>query len=509
MSSVFSLFRTLPPTKGSGIVPPDATSTEFRGRIDHRLSVVFASLFILVLVVGGTSFYLLRSHLLKSDVIARQSEQIELVEQIESRLQSFTAEIQLAQLQGRAIPDSLIKTSLKDVDTLLALYKKSGGTTRNIEEMQQMIADAERVATKIVSRMQDGLERPGSEVNIHDLEVMEAIQHRIQVFADRVSMEHESVEDLLVSETRRKMRMTMGFNVALVLIGTFFLLVSKRYFHRAIVLPLRQLAERSSEIAKGDLSKTVPVTSTDEIGLLSHAFNRMVEQLKEHEEKLKGLAILKERERLACELHDSLAQDLAFLRLKLIEAEESLRDDSHPETKHLVKELFQIVDEAYQDLRESIYGLRALALKNHVEFIAAFTDYLRDFSEVRKIPVELEVDQPRAISFSPQVEIQFIRIIHEALTNIVKHARATKGKITIQNNDDHATITIEDDGKGFLQDSVSENGLHFGLATMKDRAESVGGKLTVESVPEKGTRVTILLPLARQRFNEPHSPVAS
>ena len=292
MLSVFSLLQKSTDTKGSGIVPPDAAGTEFRGRIDRRLSFVFVSLFILVLVVGGTSFYLLRSHLLKSDVIAKQSEQVQFVEQIDSRLQSFTSEIQLAQLQGRAIPDSLIKTSSKDFETLLALYKKSGGAPQNIEEMQEMVTDSERVAARIVSRMQNGLGRPGSEVNIHDLEVMEAIQHRIQVFADRISMEHESIEDRLVSETRRKMRMTMGFNVALVLIGTLFLLVSKRYFHRAIALPLRQLAERSSEIAKGDLLKTVPVTSTDEIGLLSHAFNRMAGQLKEHEEQLKGLAVL-------------------------------------------------------------------------------------------------------------------------------------------------------------------------------------------------------------------------
>ena len=212
---------------------------------------------------------------------------------------------------------------------------------------------------------------------------------------------------------------------------------------------------------------------------------------------------------MACELHDSLAQDLAFLRLKLIEAEEILRGDTHPETKQLVKELFQIVDEAYQNLRESIYGLRALVLKNHVGVIAALTDYLRDFGEVRKIPVELKVDHPEAINFSPQVEIQFVRIIHEALTNIVKHARATKGKITVGNNEDHATITIEDDGEGFLQNSLSTNGLHFGLETMKNRAESVGGKLTIDSVPEKGTRVTILLPLAKQQFNETHSPTAS
>ena len=364
MLSLLSIFRKSPPTRGSGIELREDGSTKFTGRIDRKLSFVFIFLFILVLVVGGTSFFLLRSHLLKSDVIARQSEQAQFVEQIDSRLQSFTAEIQLAQLQGRAIPDSLIKTSSKDFDTLLTLYKKSGGEARNIQEMQEMIADAEGVAARIVSRTQNGLGRPESEVNIHDLEVMESIQHRIQVFADRISMEHESIEDRLVSETRRKMRMTMEFNVALVLIGTLFLLASKRYFHRAIVLPLRQLAERSSEIAKGDLSKTVPVTSTDEIGLLSHAFNRMAEQLKEHEEKLKGLAILEERERLACELHDSLAQDLAYFRLKLIEAETSLGKNASTARRNILTELLKTVDEAYQNLRESIFGLRALAVKN-------------------------------------------------------------------------------------------------------------------------------------------------
>src|SRR5712692_11833162 len=148
------------------------------------------------------------------------------------------------------------------------------------------------------------------------------------------------------------MRMTMGFNVGLVLIGTLFLLASKRYFHHSIALPLRQLAERSSQIAKGQFAKTMPITSRDEIGLLSHAFNRMAEQLKEHEEKSKGLAILEERERLASELHDSLAQDLAFLRIKLIEAERSFGGNASLGTTQLLNEGFPIVDEAYQNIRE-------------------------------------------------------------------------------------------------------------------------------------------------------------
>jgi two-component system, NarL family, sensor histidine kinase LiaS len=473
------------------------SDTEFTGRLDRRLSFVFVSLFILVLLVGGASLYLLSSHLLKSDIIARQSEQVHIVEQIDRRLQYFTSEIQLAQLQGRAIPDSLTRTYSRDFETLLTRYKNAEGAERNIQEMRQMIADAERVAERIVDRMQSGLGRVHTDVNIPDLELMEAIQQRIQVFTDRISVEHERIEDQLVSETRQKMRLTIVFNIALVLIGTLFLLASKRYFNYAIALPLRQLAQRSSDIARGEFSKNMPVTSRDEIGLLSHSFNRMAEQLKEHEEKLKGLAILEERERLACELHDSLAQDLASLRLKLVEGERSFGGNASSETNKLLSELFQIVDAAYQNLRESIFGLRALAVKNHVGLVAALGDYLSDFTEVREIPVELKVDHPEMIHFSSQAEIQLIRIIHEALTNIVNHAQATKGKISIENDDQSAHITIEDDGRGFFAERTSETSLRFGLETMKDRAKSVGGELSISSAPGQGTRVTIRVPLAR------------
>jgi nitrate/nitrite-specific signal transduction histidine kinase len=496
-------------TNGNSIPRHDSWQTEFTGRLDRRLSFVFVSLFALVVLVGGTSLYLLSSHLLKSDVIARQSEQVHIVEQIDRHLQSFTSEIQLAQLQSRAVPESFIPTSMKDFETLLTLYKQAGGAERNIQEMRQMITDAERVATRFVNRIQNRAKGSPNGFDNHDLEVMEAIQQRIQLFTDHISVEHEKLEDELVSETRRKMRITLGFNVALVMIGTVFLLTAKRYFNHAIAQPLRQLAERSSDIAKGKFPENMPITSRDEIGLLSYSFNRMAEQLKEHEGKLKGLAILEERERLACELHDSLAQDLAYLRLKLIEAERSFGGEASSETKTLLSELFKIVDEAYQNLRESIFGLRALGLKTRVGLVAALGDYLKDFSEIRKIPVELKVDHPDTINFSSQVEIQLIRIIHEALTNIAKHAEGTKGKITIEDGGEIARITIEDDGRGFSTDRTAEKNLRFGLETMKDRAKSVGGKLSINSAPGQGTRVIIELPLAKQRYDESHPIAAS
>src|SRR5215510_13525982 len=503
MISLFALRQNPYVTSEGGTVAREFSDKEFTGRIDHRLSFVFFSLFMLVLLVGGSSLYLLSSHLLKADAIAKQREQVHIVEQIDRYLQHFTSEIQLAQLQGRTIPTSLVNTSLKELEALLIRYQDLGGSEQNLQEMRQIIAEAEGATAKFVSKA-----RSRVQASTHDLEVMEAIQQRIQLFTDRVSMEHDAIEDALVSQTRQRMRMTIGFNVALVLIGGFFLLAAKRYFHQAIALPLRQLVEKSRQIAKGEFPKTIPVTSTDEIGLLSHAFNRMAGQLKAHDEKAKGLAVLEERERLASELHDNLAQDLAFLRIKLIDAERSLCGNSSPEAKQLLKELFPIVDEAYQNLREAIFGLRALASRNDVGLVTALSDFLRDFSEFRKISVDLKVDHPEVIIFSSQVEIQLIRIIHEALTNIVKHAHATRGKITIESDNDTAAITIEDDGRGFCGNKSAEPNLHFGLQTMKDRAESVGGALSVCSSPGRGTRVTIQLPLARHNSDEKHSVVA-
>ena len=507
MISLFALRYKPYSTSESGTVARESSGKEFTGRIDHRLSFVFVFLFLLVLLVGGSSLYLLSAHLLKADAIAKQSEQVHIVEQIDRYLQHFTSEIQLAQLQGRMIPTSLINTSLKDLEALLTRYQDLGGSERNLQEMRQIITEAEGAAANFVRRAQEGVAPSRAQPNTHDLEVMEGIQQRTQVFADRITLEHEAIEDELVSQTRERMRMTIGFNVGLVLIGVFFLLWAKRYFHRAIALPLRQLVEKSSEIAKGQFPKTIPITSKDEIGLLSHAFNGMAEQLREHEEKSKGLAILQERERLAAELHDSLAQDLAFIRIKLLDAEKSSCGKASG-ARQLLDELFPIVDEAYQNLREAIFGLRALASRNHVGLVAALADFLKDFSEVRKISVDLRVDHPEVIRFSSQVEIQLIRIIHEALTNIVKHARATRGKITIESDNDTAAITIEDDGKGFCEGKSPEPSLHFGLQTMKDRAESVGGGLSVCSSPGRGTRVTIQLPLAKHNSDENHSIVA-
>src|SRR5215475_10646268 len=123
MISQFALRQKPYSTSESGTVTRESSWKEFTGRIDHKLSFVFVSLFVLVLLVGGSSLYLLSAHLLKADAIAKQSEQVHIVEQIDRYLQHFTSEIQLAQLQGRTISTSLINASLKDLEGLLTRYQ--------------------------------------------------------------------------------------------------------------------------------------------------------------------------------------------------------------------------------------------------------------------------------------------------------------------------------------------------------------------------------------------------
>jgi signal transduction histidine kinase len=293
------------------------------------------------------------------------------------------------------------------------------------------------------------------------------------------------------------LKVTIAINAVFLVVASLLLLGAHRHFHRAIAVPLRLLTERSHEIAAGGLDRAMPVTSTDEIGRLSHAFNRMAEQLRAHEEKLKGLAILEERERLARELHDDLAQDIAFLRLKLAEAERGLASSPDAETRTAVTEMLGIVDAAYQNLRTAIFGLRPLDVASSGGLMPALADYLDDFGAIRKIPVQLRATGGEALAFAPHTEQQLFRIVHEALTNVVKHAQATRAVVTLAREGDTARITVEDDGIGFVVDKLSDDGPHFGLQTMRERAQAAGGTLAIESAPGHGTKLIVHLPLAR------------
>jgi signal transduction histidine kinase len=128
--------------------------------------------------------------------------------------------------------------------------------------------------------------------------------------------------------------------------------------------------------------------------------------------------------------------------------------------------------------------------------IPCLTEYLHDFSQQNEITVDLQIGDDRAIGFTPDVEVQLVRIIQEALANIRKHAEVTRGVVRFDVDGDHCYVTIRDDGRGFEPGrNLKEGSRHFGLRGMRERAEGIGGKLEIDTAPGRGTKVIVRLPL--------------
>jgi len=210
-------------------------------------------------------------------------------------------------------------------------------------------------------------------------------------------------------------------------------------------------------------------------------------------EKVQAVAVVEERERIAAELHDGLAQVLGYVITKS-QATRQLLQKMIAANDYLV-ELENVAQEIYTDTREAILGLKT-AIATDGSMVSALREYAVRFSQMHNIKTEVMVGDHRIPSLSPQVELQAIRIVQEALSNVRKHAKATRATVKVAAGENEVTIAVQDDGKGF---DVDKNGkgdwTKFGLRNMKERAGSIHGSLLVESMPEKGTKVTLSIPL--------------
>lgn len=203
------------------------------------------------------------------------------------------------------------------------------------------------------------------------------------------------------------------------------------------------------------------------------------------------VAVLEERERLAREMHDSLAQVLGFLHLKTESARASLNAGDVDKAEGVLAETSTVAREAYVDVREAILGLRE-AVSQPRGFVDSLRAYTEKFSQQAGIPTRLETNVSGTLVLAPEAEVQLMRVVQEALTNVRKHAGAGKASVSLQQQDG-LRITIEDDGKGFDPATLDEDRDHFGLFTMRERVERVGGRFEIDSVAGRGTRVCVIL----------------
>lgn len=212
--------------------------------------------------------------------------------------------------------------------------------------------------------------------------------------------------------------------------------------------------------------------------------------------QLNALAVSQERLRIAHEMHDGLAQVLAYVNTKAQAVKELLRTGRNEDaTKHL-DQLAGAAREIYTDVRESIIGLRAAADDRPLSEI--LQEYVTVWSQQQSLSCEVSVaGEPK---LSPTAELQVLRIVQEALANVRKHANARRVEVRLGRTGDTWILSIEDDGDGFNPSELGRSELpRFGLATLRERAESIGGKVNLISSPGQGTRIRVELPAPAAR----------
>jgi len=219
-------------------------------------------------------------------------------------------------------------------------------------------------------------------------------------------------------------------------------------------------------------------------------------------------AVMHERERLSRELHDGVAQLVADLLLRLDTIKALVEAGRQREAGAELERLHGVADEIYEDIGESITGLRANVAERGL--VRALQDYADQLEERHQISVTLRTDS--AADHLPSLaSFQIFRFIQEALTNVRKHAAAQEATVTLMTDGSgQLKIVIADDGQGFAPRSERNGRARaLGLTSMRERVEALGGTLQVNSQPGSGTQVTAAIPLARTTGENGHAASAT
>lgn len=213
------------------------------------------------------------------------------------------------------------------------------------------------------------------------------------------------------------------------------------------------------------------------------------------------LTIMQERTMLAHELHDSLAQTLASLRFRVSLLSKSLRTNTLDNAMQEIDQLKNGLDEANSELRELVSHFRVRMDERGL--IPATENLVERFKKECDIAVFFQ-NECQIVKLPPMVEVHVLHIIQECLTNIRKHSQAKNVRILVRCDEDgQFHVLIEDDGQGIqLRKQSAQPGEHVGLTIMEERAQRIGGSLSIESEPGEGTRIELDFNILKPRLSK-------
>lgn len=188
-----------------------------------------------------------------------------------------------------------------------------------------------------------------------------------------------------------------------------------------------------------------------------------------------------------------MAQVLAYVNTKAQAVKELLLAGRIADAERQLDQLAAAARDEYSEVRESIVGLRAASVPER-SLGEILTEYTVHWQEVNNIHCELKLE--RLPPLHPHTELQVLSIVQEALANVRKHSRAETVQVVIEITGTTLRLSIEDDGRGFDTIDMGRSEFpRFGLSTMRERAQSLGGKLRLDSTPGRGTWILVEIPI--------------
>jgi len=238
----------------------------------------------------------------------------------------------------------------------------------------------------------------------------------------------------------------------------------------------------------------------------ANTLNQMASKLEQHAREEKNLqnlrqqAIAEERSRMARDLHDGLAQLLAYVNTKAMAVRMMLKNKQLDEADKTLLQLEEAARGLFAEVREAIMTLKAPASSAETQLCNTLQNCTAQFSRLNNIPVDLSFEpDAESIPLSMETKQELFRIVQEALTNVRKHASATKAWVSLYKDNHYLILSIKDDGVGFNpQHATADKDVHLGLGTMRERAENIGATFSLKTKPGQGTHIIIRLPLSEE-----------
>ncbi|MDB5863344.1 MAG: hypothetical protein JWO70_1150 [Betaproteobacteria bacterium] len=305
-----------------------------------------------------------------------------------------------------------------------------------------------------------------------------------------------------LAQQERQSRLALYAATVLVLLAAGALALA---LGRRITLPMRAMADVARAVAAGNTGRRAPVVGPIEIREVATEFNHMIEVRQQSESHLRELATrlrtlsrrlieVEEAERRAInrELHDRIGQNLAVLNLNLEIVRGQLPADVSADVNTRLADARGLLERTVAHVRDVMSDLRPAALDEY-GLDAALGIYVEAFSARTGVAV-IYGAEPVAPRLPMMMETALFRIAQGALVNVAKHAHAQHVELTLVATPDRVVLTVSDDGIGFASEAAGEAHAHWGLATMRERAEAIGAVIRIESAPHEGTRVTVDVP---------------